>query len=107
MVFKKNWRRYRWILYLAIEKDKRPLADHYRSHQLTTVFLHPSTFFMGLIIFGIIVIIVGLALKRSGEIYRRFSGITRIVGLLAIALGILTACIIQIDAGNVGVKKLF
>jgi regulator of protease activity HflC (stomatin/prohibitin superfamily) len=62
---------------------------------------------MALIIFGIIVFIVGLALSRSGEVYRRFAGITRIVGLLAVALGILTACIIQIDAGDVGVKKLF
>jgi regulator of protease activity HflC (stomatin/prohibitin superfamily) len=62
---------------------------------------------MALIILGIIVFIVGLALSRSGEIYRRFSGITRIVGLLAVVLGVLTSCIIQVDAGNVGVKKLF
>jgi regulator of protease activity HflC (stomatin/prohibitin superfamily) len=62
---------------------------------------------MALITLGIIIFIVGLALSRSGEIYRRFAGITRIVGLLVLVMGLLMSCIIQIDAGDVGVKKLF
>ena len=62
---------------------------------------------MALITLGIIIFIVGLALSRSGEIYRRFAGITRIVGLLVLVMGVLMSCIIQIDAGDVGVKKLF
>jgi regulator of protease activity HflC (stomatin/prohibitin superfamily) len=62
---------------------------------------------MALIILGVIVFILGLALSRSGEAYRRFAGITRIAGLLVLVLGILMSCVIQIDAGDVGVKKLF
>jgi regulator of protease activity HflC (stomatin/prohibitin superfamily) len=62
---------------------------------------------MALITLGIIIFIVGLALSRSGEIYRRFAGITRIVGLLVLVMGVLMSCVIQIDAGDVGVKKLF
>ena len=62
---------------------------------------------MALIIIGFIIFIVGLALARSEDSLKRFSGATRIVGLLVLVLGILTACIIQIDAGDVGVKKLF
>lgn len=62
---------------------------------------------MTLIILGFIVFIVGLAMSRSEINIRRFAGPTRIVGLLMLLLGVLAACIIQIDAGEVGVKKLF
>ncbi|HTS45616.1 MAG TPA: prohibitin family protein [Puia sp.] len=62
---------------------------------------------MTLIIIGFIVFLIGLAIHRSDQNFRRFSGPVRIVGSLMILLGILTACIIQIDAGEVGVKKLF
>jgi regulator of protease activity HflC (stomatin/prohibitin superfamily) len=62
---------------------------------------------MPFIILGVIIFIVGLALSRSGDLYRRFAGITRIVGLLVLVLGILTSCIIEIEAGDVGVQKLF
>src|SRR5690242_18168007 len=62
---------------------------------------------MTLIIIGFIIFIVGLAMARSEENVKRFARITRIIGLLILLLGILTACIIQIDAGEIGVKKLF
>jgi regulator of protease activity HflC (stomatin/prohibitin superfamily) len=62
---------------------------------------------MSFIILGVVIFIVGLALSRSGDLYRRFAGITRIVGLLVLVLGILTSCVIEIEAGDVGVKKLF
>ncbi len=62
---------------------------------------------MTLIIIGVIIFIVGLAMARSEENVRRFARTTRIIGLLMLLLGILTACIIQIEAGEIGVKKLF
>lgn len=62
---------------------------------------------MALIMFGIIVFIVGLVLGRSRDVIQRFGKPARIVGLIIIAVGILTSCFIQIDAGQVGVKKLF
>ncbi len=62
---------------------------------------------MTLIIIGVIIFIAGLAMARSEENVRRFARITRIIGLLMLLLGILTACIIQIEAGEIGVKKLF
>jgi regulator of protease activity HflC (stomatin/prohibitin superfamily) len=62
---------------------------------------------MALIIIGLIIFIVGLALGRSDQYFKKFAGPARAVGLLFLLLGILVACIIQIDAGEIGVKKLF
>ncbi|HMH33270.1 MAG TPA: prohibitin family protein [Puia sp.] len=62
---------------------------------------------MALIILGIIVFFVGLAMGRNQDIVKRFAGPTRTVGLLLILIGVLLACIIQIGAGEIGVKKLF
>jgi regulator of protease activity HflC (stomatin/prohibitin superfamily) len=58
------------------------------------------------IILGLILFVVGLVMARNPE-SKRFSNPLRVIGLLIIAAGILTSCIIQIDAGQVGVKKLF
>jgi regulator of protease activity HflC (stomatin/prohibitin superfamily) len=63
---------------------------------------------MALIILGFIVFIVGLAIARSNTItIKRFAGPARLLGVVVILIGILTACIIQIEAGQIGVKKLF
>lgn len=62
---------------------------------------------MALIILGFIVVLVGLTFSRNNEHLKRFGGPIRIVGVLLILVGVLTACIQQIDAGEVGVKKLF
>jgi regulator of protease activity HflC (stomatin/prohibitin superfamily) len=62
---------------------------------------------MALIIFGIIIFIVGLIISRGREVAQRFGRPVRIIGLVVIAAGIMTSCFIQIDAGQVGVKKLF
>jgi len=59
------------------------------------------------IILGLILFIVGLVMSRGNDNGKRFGSPLRVVGLLVILLGIFTACIIQIDAGQVGVKKLF
>jgi regulator of protease activity HflC (stomatin/prohibitin superfamily) len=65
---------------------------------------------MALIIIGFIVFLLGLAIVSNSEWnyrYRRFSTPARIIGGIIILIGILTSCIVQIEAGEVGVKKLF
>ena len=62
---------------------------------------------MGLIILGFIIFLVGLGIARSKENFRRFGNPVRLIGLGVLLLGLLTACVIQIEAGQIGVKKLF
>ncbi len=62
---------------------------------------------MVLIILGFVVFLVGLSLSRGNTELIRFAGPARIVGVIIILIGVLTACVQQIDAGQVGVKKLF
>lgn len=62
---------------------------------------------MALIIIGVIIFIVGISISRGNDNFRKFGNPARIVGIIFILLGVVTACIIQIDAGQVGVKKLF
>lgn len=63
---------------------------------------------MAIIIIGFIVFIVGLAAARSNDYnFRRFASPIRIIGGIIFLIGILISCIIQIEAGDVGVKKLF
>jgi regulator of protease activity HflC (stomatin/prohibitin superfamily) len=62
---------------------------------------------MAFIVLGFIVFIIGLIARRSSDQFKRFGGALRIAGLLIMVIGVITACIIQIEAGQVGVKKLF
>ena len=62
---------------------------------------------MALIIFGILVFIAGLVMSRGRDALQRFGRPIRVIALVLIAIGILTSCFVQIDAGQVGVKKLF
>ena len=62
---------------------------------------------MALIILGIIIIIIGLSLGHRNDTLKRFVKPARITGLVFIVIGVLTACVIQIDVGHVGVQKLF
>ena len=62
---------------------------------------------MFLIILGVIVFIATGIVVKNNVAFAKFGGIGRIIALLMILLGISTACIKQIDAGEVGVKKLF
>src|SRR5690349_16380248 len=59
-----------------------------------------------------ILILLGLILffasfSGNNPYIKRLSSLIRIAGLAAIALGVLISCAVQIDAGTVGVKKLF
>jgi regulator of protease activity HflC (stomatin/prohibitin superfamily) len=62
---------------------------------------------MALLIFGIILFIAGIVIARSRDAMQRFGRPIRVIGIVLIAIGVLTSCFIQIDAGQVGVKKLF
>lgn len=62
---------------------------------------------MALIIIGFVIFLIGLAIARNQDNFRRFAAPVRILGAIVILIGIITSCIIQIDAGEVGVKKLF
>lgn len=59
------------------------------------------------IILGFIAFLVSLGLQKSDERVKKLSPIIRILGIGLIVIGILTSCVIQIEAGQIGVKKLF
>lgn len=61
---------------------------------------------MILIIIGILVLIAGFALKRSPDYYR-FAKTVRNIAVAIMIAGVLSKCIVQINAGQIGVKSLF
>ncbi len=62
---------------------------------------------MLLVVLGLIILIAAAIFLRNNPALEKFKPLGRIVGFLFIALGILTSCVKQIDAGDVGVKVLF
>ncbi|MEI8073598.1 MAG: prohibitin family protein [Bacteroidota bacterium] len=62
---------------------------------------------MVLIILGLIIFIAAFYLKAQPHPFPQYAGTARLVGLGIIVLGILTSCIKQIDAGQIGVKSMF
>lgn len=62
---------------------------------------------MALIILGIILLIAGITLNKQREELHKLASGLRIAALGFIIVGFLTACIKQIDAGQIGVKSLF
>jgi regulator of protease activity HflC (stomatin/prohibitin superfamily) len=58
-------------------------------------------------VLGIIVLIVGIVLKRSPEPASHFSSIVRVAGLVIVVLGLLLSSVKIIDRGEVGVQVLF
>jgi regulator of protease activity HflC (stomatin/prohibitin superfamily) len=62
---------------------------------------------MILIILGFIIFIAVNVMAKNNAAVTKFAGAGRIVALLFILLGISSACVKQIDAGEIGVKKLF
>jgi regulator of protease activity HflC (stomatin/prohibitin superfamily) len=58
-------------------------------------------------ILGIIVLVVGIVLKRSPEPGSHFSGIVKAVGIAVVAIGLALSMFKQIDAGKLGVQTLF
>ncbi len=62
---------------------------------------------MFLIIIGVLILIASVAFLNHDERFTKMKAAGRWVGLLFIALGVITACFVQINAGNIGVKSLF
>ena len=60
---------------------------------------------MFLIIIGLITLIVVSAVAKNNPAVAKFVGVGRLVGLLFVVVGIMTACVKQIDAGEIGVKN--
>jgi regulator of protease activity HflC (stomatin/prohibitin superfamily) len=58
-------------------------------------------------ILGVIILIVGMVLKRSPEPGNRFSGIVNIVAAVVIVIGLALSAFKVIDPGQVGVQTLF
>ena len=62
---------------------------------------------MGLIIIGVVIMIVGVVLARNSSSIQRLGNPIKIGGLVIMLIGLLSASIVQIEAGQIGVKKLF
>ncbi len=62
---------------------------------------------MALLILGIIIFFVGMSFQRSNDILKRFATPVRIIGIVILLLGVFVSCIVQVEAGEVGVQKLF
>ena len=62
---------------------------------------------MFIAILGVIVLVVGIVLKRSPEPGSRFGGIVNTVGIVIIVLGLLLSTVKIIEPGKVGVQVLF
>jgi regulator of protease activity HflC (stomatin/prohibitin superfamily) len=58
-------------------------------------------------ILGVIILIVGIVLKRSPEPGNRLGGVASTVGIIIIALGLLFSMFKVIEPGKVGVQALF
>jgi len=58
-------------------------------------------------VLGIIMLVVGIVLKRSPEPGSHFAGIVKAVGLIVVFLGIGLSSVKQIEHGTVGVQVLF
>ena len=61
---------------------------------------------MALFILGILVLIAGFALQKNYQ-FSRYANILRGIAILLMLMGIVVKCIVQINAGQVGVKSLF
>lgn len=62
---------------------------------------------MALIIFGLLVLIIGLALVRAVPSMKNFKSIVTIAGAGLIIVGLTIASVVQVEPGQVGVQKLF
>jgi regulator of protease activity HflC (stomatin/prohibitin superfamily) len=61
---------------------------------------------MVLIVLGIIILIISLVVARIPNLHPQ-GRIGRIIGGILIIVGVLVSCFVQVEAGEVGVKKLF
>ncbi len=62
---------------------------------------------MGIIILGILVFIVGMFIAKANYKFEFLVKPIKAVGAIVAIIGLLTASVVQIDAGSVGIQKLF
>lgn len=62
---------------------------------------------MFLLILGLIILLAGRFLLKEFPATFKLAPVARVIGILMILTGISTACVVQIDAGQIGVKTLF
>jgi regulator of protease activity HflC (stomatin/prohibitin superfamily) len=62
---------------------------------------------MGIIILGILVFIVGMFIAKVNYKFEFLVKPIKAVGAIVAIIGLLTASVVQIDAGSVGIQKLF
>jgi len=61
---------------------------------------------MAFIILGILALIAGFALQKNDQ-FGRFAVVIRTIAILLLIVGLISKCIVQINAGQIGVKILF
>ncbi|HLO44153.1 MAG TPA: prohibitin family protein [Leadbetterella sp.] len=62
---------------------------------------------MIIIILGVVLLLVAFNIKNLNSPIASRSRIFRVVGLVLIAFGLISKCVVQIDAGKVGVQSVF
>ena len=62
--------------------------------------------YMALIILGILLLIAAIALQKNQQFFQ-YTKIGKGIAIIMIIGGLITKCIVQIDAGQIGVKSLF
>jgi len=62
---------------------------------------------MGFAIVGIIILLVGRIISKINDKIRVFGKPAMGLGAILLGIGLLTASVVQIDAGNIGIKKLY
>jgi regulator of protease activity HflC (stomatin/prohibitin superfamily) len=62
---------------------------------------------MFLLVIGILALAAGFAINTPSLAFSRFARPVKVIGLILIVMGLLTAAVRQIDAGQVGVVSLF
>jgi regulator of protease activity HflC (stomatin/prohibitin superfamily) len=66
-----------------------------------------KSFDMALLVIGFILLLVSITVFRENSPFSKFSRPLKIIGALVMGIGILSAAVVQVDAGYVGVKSLF
>jgi regulator of protease activity HflC (stomatin/prohibitin superfamily) len=62
---------------------------------------------MGLIIFGLVILLIGIFGGKQSSPIARFKGLITLAGIVIIVIGVATSAIRQINPGQVGVQVLF
>lgn len=62
---------------------------------------------MLLIILGLAAFFAASSLRKIQSPFQNYTGVVRVIAVIIIVAGMLTSCIVQIDAGQIGVQTLF